>query len=342
VSYDPGRIKHTVSAILHAQDETIAAGIVDSANAEITKVDYDFGNDIYALDLRISAVKFAQIEKIPRQMERAEKKIQEVLWKLGVDPEGSSLSRVRVMPELVVGPGAASLVLPTPTDENRIWETNRLRLFISHVSRIREPTFSLKLALKPLGIDAFVAHADIEANLKWRREVEFALRSMHAVCALITEDFCESQWCDQEVGYGLGRGVPVISVKYEKPPHGLMAENQAVAGNLSAPKECALKIFDVLFKQEQLSPVLIEGIVQSLEAAPNFAGAIASMKRMAAIEKNLSKEQILRMLAAARDNDQVRQAINVEKQILGIAKRAQVALPREKSARDDFADDIPF
>jgi len=340
--YNPDQIKHTLSTILHEQGETIAADILDSARTEISHTGYDFGNDLYSLDLRIPARLFAKIDKVQRQMERAQKKIQEVLWKLGVDPEGSSLSQVRVMPEMSVGAGAVSIALPTPKDEARIWAPNRLRLFISHVSVVKAQTYSLKLALQPLGIDAFVSHADIEPNEEWRREIEFGLRSMHALCALITKTFHASEWCDQEVGYGLGRAVPVISVKYENPPYGLIGKNQAVGGKLTAPKECALELFDVLFKQEQLSSLLTEAIVDALVTAPNFASAIASMKRITTVEKSLSKDQILRLLTAARDNDQVRKPLNVEQQILAIAGRARVELPKKVATREDFDDDIPF
>ena len=81
--------------------------------------------------------------------------------------------------------GGCEFALPTPTDENRIWESGRLRLFLSHVSRIKAQTSALKAALRALGIDGFVAHEDIEPAFEWHREIEFGLRSMHALCALV-------------------------------------------------------------------------------------------------------------------------------------------------------------
>jgi hypothetical protein len=339
VIYNPDQIRHTLSTILHTQGEALAAEIIDSARASIEYVDHDFGVDVYCIDLRIPAVRFAQIDQAKR-IGPLQERIRDRLFKLGVDQQGSALSAVRILPELSVGPGAVSIALPTKSDENRIWEPNRLRLFVSHVSRIKAETGALKAALRPLGIDAFVAHDDIEPTLDWRREVEFALRSMHALCALVTHDYRNSDWCDQEVGYALGRAVPVMPFSCDAAPYGLMGKQQAIRGKLSSPDESAGRIFDVLVKQEQLVTALVEGLVESLASAPTFASAKASIKRIVPLEKSLSKDQVLRMIAAARDNFQVREATGVPRQIEGIANRAQVALPVQVAG--DWDDEVPF
>ncbi len=57
-------------------------------------------------------------------------------------------------------------------------------------------------------ISGFVAYETIDPGELWQREIEAALRSMHAMAALITPDFHDSKWTDQEVGWALGSGVP--------------------------------------------------------------------------------------------------------------------------------------
>jgi TIR domain len=342
--YNPDQIWYTLSTIFHAQGDALAASTLDAARAEILPSGQDFGQDCYRLDLRIPAARFAQLDLMPKQLEKLEDRIRDKLYRLGVDPEGCSLSGVRIVPELVAGPGAVSIALPTQTDEKRIWMPNRVRLFLSHVSRIKTETSALKAALQPYGIDAFVAHEDIEPSQEWQKEIEFALRSMHAFCALVTEDYNRSKWCDQEAGYALGRGVPFVLLACGTAPYGLMGKHQAAKGQLvpsALLQESATRVVDVLSKQESLIHPLTEGAVQALETAHTFASAKASMKRLAVMEKSLSKEQILRMLAAARSNSQVSDATNVPNQIGVIAKRANVTLPPEK-VTEDFDDDIPF
>lgn len=51
----------------------------------------------------------------------------------------------------------------------------------------------------------------------------------------MTNDFVTSRWCDQEVGWALGRGLIVIPVRLTRDPHGFMGGIQAVPSALSAP-----------------------------------------------------------------------------------------------------------
>ena len=67
------------------------------------------------------------------------------------------------------------------------------------------------------------------------------------------------------------------------------------------------------------------------------------MKRVRGLREHLSDAQIKRLLEAARDNSQVREAHGVVTQIRDMATKRKVALSEpEQTAADDFDDDIPF
>jgi len=42
----------------------------------------------------------------------------------------------------------------------------------------------------------------------WQAQIEHALRSMQAFVAIVHPEFNSSAWCNQEVGWALGRRVP--------------------------------------------------------------------------------------------------------------------------------------
>jgi TIR domain len=100
----------------------------------------------------------------------------------------------------------------TPDSTTRIWGSDGFRLFLSHKSEVKKQTADLKNNLSLLGISAFVAHEDIRATRAWLEEIENALLSMDAFVALMTEEFHDSHWTDQEVGFALAPGVPVIAL----------------------------------------------------------------------------------------------------------------------------------
>jgi hypothetical protein len=203
------------------------------------------------------------------------------------------------------------------------------------VSRIKPSAARLKAALKSFGVDAFVAHEDIEPTQEWALEIELALRSMHALCAVVTPDFHTSLWCDQEVGFALGRPVPVLTVRSGADPYGLMGKAQAIPGADNADA-MAERVFSVLMKLESCKTLLMGGLVTALESADTYATARQVAKRIAGVQQCLSHDQILRMLQAAKSNSQVREASHVPEQIEAIAKAAGIPVPKP----DD--EDIPF
>ena len=66
-------------------------------------------------------------------------------------------------------------------------------------------------------MSCFVAHVDIHPTKEWQDEIESALSSMDGFVALLTDKFHESDWTDQEVGFALARGVPIIAVRLKRP-----------------------------------------------------------------------------------------------------------------------------
>ena len=112
-------------------------------------------------------------------------------------------------------------------DVPAFWKEGQLRVFISHISAHKIFASELQSALMNFGMCAFVAHEDIEPTAEWQDEIEKALRTCDALVALLNPKFNESTWTDQEVGYGLGRGIPVFSVRLGMSPYGLFGRKQA-------------------------------------------------------------------------------------------------------------------
>jgi len=73
----------------------------------------------------------------------------------------------------------------------------------------------LKELLKPYKISGWVAHDDIEPTKHWQKEIEKALNSMDIMIAILTDDFHNSVWCQQEIGSALGRQVEIIPLKFK-------------------------------------------------------------------------------------------------------------------------------
>ena len=112
---------------------------------------------------------------------------------------------------------------------NRIWGGESPRIFLSHSANNKVLARAVKTALEYSRMSAFVAHEDIEPTSAWQEEIEFALTTMDILVALLTESFRGSNWTEQEVGFALGQGKPVIPVSIEIDPFGMMGKYQALS-----------------------------------------------------------------------------------------------------------------
>lgn len=160
------------------------------------------------------------------------------------------------------------------------------------------------------------------------------------LCALVTEDFVRSQWTDQEVGFALGRGVPVVALACGAPPYGLLGKQQALRVDLAKISASASAVANIVAEQEALQGRLIEGLVDSLRHAVSFQRAKDTMKLLGNLSRHLSNRHILTMLEAIRDNSQVADAHGVAAHIRRISAARKVSLP--EPARGPADDDIPF
>lgn len=137
----------------------------------------------------------------------------------------------------------------TAETENRIWREGAFRVFLSHKTEVKKEVATLKEHLTPFGVSSFVAHEDIHPTQEWQNEIESALSSADAFIAVLTEKFHESLWTDQEVGYALARGIPIIALRLGRDPYGFIGKFQALNCTWeSAPTE----IMKILIKQDRM------------------------------------------------------------------------------------------
>lgn len=125
-------------------------------------------------------------------------------------------------------PSIAALTASPP----QAWEKDDVfRLFISHLAINKDRAKRLKETLASHHIAGFVAHEDITPTKEWQKEIERALFTMDAMLTVHTKGFSESIWTQQEIGFALGRGVKVISLRMDEDPKGFISKDQAIRRN---------------------------------------------------------------------------------------------------------------
>ena len=179
------------------------------------------------------------------------------------------------------------------------------RLFISHKAEDKQLAMGIKARLwDHHGIASFVAHEDIEPSKEWLREIERELREMDGLVALLTQGFRNSQWTDQEIGFALGREVPVISVRLGMDPYGFIGIYQAILGGNKTPNALADEIARTFFKNSDLGDRIIDAYLGRLRHAGSYDVANDMFELLGDFE-NLSSEQERRLVDIYNTNSQV-------------------------------------
>lgn len=244
---------------------------------------------------------------------------------------------------------------PIDPDSVTIWKPGLARVFLSHRDNEKVRVQELADALEGYGMSCFVAHETIPADEDWQKVIVSGLETMELMIAIITDDFHESVYCMQEVGYALGRAIPVISLKVGKcHPLGFTSHKQAQKGWLDEPSKSAKSLFsligDRLRRLERLNDVLITSFCE----AKDWHDARDRFERMKAHVEKLTAEQVMQIVSAYGSNDQLYNAIYLDNNANRLAKYMnkttggdwkiegtklfdQAALPD-----DDLDDDIPF
>jgi hypothetical protein len=142
--------------------------------------------------------------------------------------------------------------------------------------------------LNEYAISGFVAHEDIEPSKEWMQEIERALFSMNCICAIVTPDFINSAWCDQEVGVAIGRKVLVIPIRKGADPYGLFGKYQGIQSKNKDSKKIAEEIFGIVSTNEKTKNIYCEMVRNLVLNAKNL---IEGLRWLVLLEKIQNIEQ---------------------------------------------------
>lgn len=237
----------TVAELLKEEEHTEAQRIFtggDVASFVVDHDNWDGGMDFYSVEITIDVKTYVDlrkrgiIEEVCGQITEA--------FNVCMNNIPDSVRSVSLTPS-----STATFDERKMAEPSSYWKVGYYKVFISHVSKYKESASNLKLLLEPYGISAFVAHEDIKPSKEWEVEIEKALFSMNALCAILTPDFCESSWCDQECGYAFGRNVLTIPIEKGQLPYGMFGKIQAIKSEGKNAQQIAEKVFEAIVDNDK-------------------------------------------------------------------------------------------
>lgn len=209
---------------------------------------------------------------------------------------------------------------PAPRIDPPFWRKGMFRLFVSHLATHRAFAAELQESLLDFGISSFIAHNDIEPTQEWQTQIETALSTCDALVALLHEDFHASNWTDQEIGFAMGRGVPVYSVRFGQDPYGFIGRFQAFNGNGKVAVSLSRELFDAYRKNKQTQRRMGGILVTLFEQSGSFAEAkarIGYLEELELWEPSFST----RIRSASSGNSQILDSWGVPERVAALVKK---------------------
>ncbi len=198
---------------------------------------------------------------------------------------------------------ARNRTIPDPVAK-RLWEEKCFRVFLSHKTEVKKETSKLKSVLRLFGISCFVAHEDICPSKEWQIEIENALHTMDTFVALLTKGFHDSLWTDQEVGFALARGVPILAVRLGTDPYGFIGKFQALSCSW---EKAPIEIMKILIKK---TPML-NAFIHAVQDCDSYENGNTISELLPFIDK-LTDKQVQKLIGAFNENNQVRKSFGFD------------------------------
>ncbi len=192
-----------------------------------------------------------------------------------------------------------------PIAMERLWQPNMLKVFISHRDTAKVYAHDLSKRLGRMGFSCFVAHDSIEPDEEWQKEIEKAPQSMDVMLAFITDDFFDSAWTNQEIGYAIGKRIPIVSVKLQsRDPIGFIKDRQAIRGSITDVAAIVQLVFETVKKRLAHSGIWREIVITRFCNAVSFSDAKDAAFEVYGIG-DLHPNEVKRVVEAYNQNSQL-------------------------------------
>lgn len=177
--------------------------------------------------------------------------------------------------------------------------------FISHSTLDLRIALALKSGLAPYGIEGFVAHEDIVASQDWMLRIKDELRRATIFIPLVSANFRASLYTDQESGFALALGVPILPISMNLMPYGFIAGIQAIRlGDRVPDGEFIVGLIRAMIDKPELGAQIRMAMVQKFVLVESFIDARDGFLRLRAVG-GFTTDHLNALLIGASENRQI-------------------------------------
>lgn len=198
-----------------------------------------------------------------------------------------------------------------------------LRLFLSYSNKDKRIAGAIKEAFNHYGMEAFLAHEDIQVGQEWRNTILNNLKDFDVFIAIISKNFKDSNWTDQEVGFAICQEKAIVPVSIDgQIPYGFLEMIQTLTKfqyreykknrySSEMVLDCKESVFEIIriiaskiASKTELKENLKDSLIRSLSNAGSFANAENHFEILNSLQP-FTKEQINEIINQSIQNNQI-------------------------------------
>lgn len=212
--------------------------------------------------------------------------------------------------------------------------------FISYSHEDKIIAGEIKKKLDSLGFEVFLAHEDIEPTTQWEKEIYKNLKECDVFIALISNNFKNSKWTDQETGIAYRGNKFIIPISINMAPYGFINKFQALYYKDDVD-ECCNTIISTLISSP-VSDKFKNSMINNYINSKQFSDANIKENIIAKCEP-YADNQVNKILFGFLVNDQVREAFSGKRIVNGIlSKYSDKIFSFIKIAYEEFKNNGDF
>ncbi|GEM_PF-1008894 len=178
-------------------------------------------------------------------------------------------------------------------------------VFISHADEERKVANSLKIGLENLGLEAFLAHDDIEGGIDWKPFLINKLEECDLFIPLLSKAYRLADFTDQEAGIAFALEKPMVPISLDGTmPYGFINKWQAIKCLSGFDDNTIHKIYDLISIHTEKGQREINSLIAKLARAERWVDA-NTVARSLFVHTKFTDEQINHIARAFVENSEV-------------------------------------
>lgn len=210
----------------------------------------------------------------------------------------------------------------------------------------KEYASALREELAILGINAIMASRSIRPGAVWAQTILEHLEASSALLCIASRGYTDSAWCQQEIGWAIGRNIPALWIRYDSAEHStgfLKSKQDFIPSEPLDEAEIARGVGTWL----AMDPRTREETRATLLRALTFSSTYRQTRDIAhvlATLDSLTVDEWKQIDDAAANNRQVKEAVSYSeraKSTSGIPVTEWLHRKLNKSAKRDWTWNLP-